>query len=206
MIAVVDYGVNNVRSVVRAIAAGGHEATLTNDPAVVRRADRVILPGVGHFGRAVENLESTGLMGAVREVAEAGRPVLGICLGMQLCFGSSEEAPGAAGLGLLPGRVKRFGNQLPVPHVGWAQVTATSAGNTHPVSGPVFDSREQFFYHVHSFHAADVPAELTLATADYAGDFPTIVARGNVAGFQFHPEKSQGVGIALLKRFVEWSP
>lgn len=206
MIVVVDYGVNNVRSVVRAVAAGGHEATLSADPDVVRRAERVILPGVGHFGRAVENLEASGLKDAVLEVATAGRPVLGICLGMQLCFAASEEAPQAAGLALLPGSVRRFRTQLPVPHVGWAQVDATPAGNAHPVSGPVFDAQERFFYHVHSFHAADVPPELTLATADYSGPFPTIVARDNIAGFQFHPEKSQSVGIALLSRFAEWRP
>jgi imidazole glycerol-phosphate synthase subunit HisH len=206
VITVVDYGVNNVRSVVRAIEAGGTRATLSSDPTEVRRAERVLLPGVGHFGRALENLEQSGLKDAVREVAAGGHPVLGICLGMQLCFTSSEEAPGAEGLGLFPGAVRRFRTTLPVPHVGWAQVDPTAAGNRHPMTTPVFEAHEQFFYHVHSFHAADVPDELTLATADYAGAFPTIVARDNVAGFQFHPEKSQDKGIALLRQFAEWNP
>lgn len=205
MITVVDYGVNNVRSVVRAIEAGGHRAVLSSDPAEVRRAERVLLPGVGHFGRAIENLERSGLKAAVREVAAAGRPLLGICLGMQLCFAASEEAPEAEGLGLFPGTVRRFRTTLPVPHVGWAQVDPTDAGNRHPIAAPVFEAQEQFFYHVHSFHAADVPEGLTLATADYGGAFPTIVARDNVAGFQFHPEKSQAMGIRLLKQFAEWS-
>lgn len=206
MITVVDYGVNNVRSVVRAIGAAGHESVVTNAADVVRQAERVLLPGVGHFGQAMRNITALGLGEAVQDVARAGRPVLGICLGMQLCFATSEEAPDATGLGLIPGRIRRFGNQLPVPHVGWAQVNTTAIGAHHSITGPAFSGQEQFFYHVHSFHAADVPAELTLATADYAGDFPTIVAHGNVAGFQFHPEKSQSVGIALLRQFGEWRP
>lgn len=206
MITIVNYGVNNIRSVARAIDVAGSDSVVTGDPDVVRRAERLILPGVGNFGPAVQNLASMGLVDAVREVASVGRPMLGICLGMQLCFASSEEAPGAEGLGLIPGRVRRFGTQLPVPHVGWAQVNPTAAGNQHPLAASVFEGHEQFFYHVHSFHAAEVPEELTLATADYAGDFPTIVARDNVAGFQFHPEKSQEKGIALLRQFVAWKP
>jgi glutamine amidotransferase len=206
VIAVVDYGVNNVRSVVRAIAAGGHQATLTADPAVVRQADRVILPGVGHFGAAVTNLAQSGLGDAVSAVAQAGRPVLGICLGMQLFFDQSEEAPDARGLGLLPGSIRLFRTDLPVPHVGWAEVQPTEAGAAHPVSGPVFHGEPQFFYHVHSFHAADAPAPTVLATADYAGAFPTVVSRDNVLGCQFHPEKSQRVGIDLLARFAGWRP
>lgn len=206
MIAVVDYGVNNVRSVVRAIAAGGHEATLTADPAVVRQADRVILPGVGHFGTAVTNLATSGLGDAVSAVAAAGRPVLGICLGMQLFYGASEEAAGARGLGLLPGAVRRFRTALPVPHVGWAEVQETAAGAAHPVSGPVFAGTPRFFYHVHSFHVTDAPAPSVLATADYDGAFPTVVTRDNVLGFQFHPEKSQRAGIDLLASFAAWRP
>ncbi|HWA15226.1 MAG TPA: imidazole glycerol phosphate synthase subunit HisH [Gemmatimonadales bacterium] len=206
MITVVDYGVNNVRSVVRAIEAGGHAAQMSSDPAEVRGAERVLLPGVGHFGRAIENLERLGLKDAIREAAGAGRPVLGICLGMQLCFAGSEEAPDAEGFGFFPGTVRRFRTSLPVPHVGWTQVQATPAGESHPLSAPVFEQGEQFFYHVHSYHAADVPDDLTLATADYAGEFPTIVARDNIAGFQFHPEKSQEKGIALLRQFAEWRP
>jgi glutamine amidotransferase len=206
VITVVDYGVNNVRSVVRAVEAAGHDSVVTRDADLVRRADRVLLPGVGHFGQAAKNLALTGLADAVREVATAGRPLLGICLGMQLCFAGSEEAPGAHGLGLVPGHIRHFGNQLPVPHVGWARVDTTVVGDGHPLTGPAFAGREQYFYHVHSFRAAEVPSSMTLATAEYAGEFPTIIARGNVAGFQFHPEKSQAIGIRLLQRFAEWNP
>ncbi|MEO5798974.1 MAG: imidazole glycerol phosphate synthase subunit HisH [Gemmatimonadales bacterium] len=206
MIAVVDYGVNNLASVVRAFAAVGHPATLTADPEVVRRADRVVLPGVGNFGRAAVTLRVTGLGDAVREQAAAGRPVLGICLGQQLFFAESEEAPGAHGLGILPGRVARFTTSLHVPHVGWAEVLATTAGEAHPVIGPLLGTSGAFYYHVHSFHPADLPDSAILATADYDGRFPTIVGQGSVLGTQFHPEKSQDAGLALVKAFAEWTP
>lgn len=206
MIVVVDYGVNNLRSVVRALAAGGHPAELSADPEVVRRADRVLLPGVGHFARAADNLGRSGLGEAVREAAAAGAPLMGICLGLQLCFPESEEAPGVAGLGLLPGRVRRFRTSLPVPHVGWAEVTATDAGRAHPVTGPLLGAGPVFYYHVHSYHPADLPDDAVLATGDYGGTFATLVGRGNVLGAQFHPEKSQHAGIELLAAFARWRP
>ena len=206
MIVVVDYGVNNLASVVRALAAGGHAATLAADPDTVRRAERVVLPGVGNFGRAA-HLASSGLADAVREVARSGRPVMGICLGLQLLFPSSEEAPGVAGLGLLEGTVRRFRTELPVPHVGWARVEPTAAGRSHPALAGTFpDGAPSFFYHVHSYHPAGLPSGATLAEADYGGAFPTIVGRHNILGAQFHPEKSQAAGIALLAAFAEWRP
>jgi len=206
VIAVVDYGVNNLKSVVRALAAVGHPATLSADPDVIRRANRVLMPGVGHFGQASKNLRASGLDQAVQEVAASGRPVLGICLGMQLFFERSEEAPDASGLGLLPGRVSRFDDRLPVPHVGWAGVRATSSGSTHPVLATVFASGEQYFYHVHSYYPTQVPEPAVLAVGEYGEPFPSIVGRGNVLGVQFHPEKSQRAGIALLEGFTGWAP
>ncbi len=176
MIAVVDYGVNNLRSVVRAFEAGGHEATLTADPE------------------------------AVREVATAGRPVMGICLGLQLLFEISEEAPEARGIGLLPGRVRRFVTDLHVPHVGWARVDLTEQGRGHPMLGPLFAGEPRFFYHVHSYHPSDLPAEAVLGTGEYGATFPTLVGRGPVIGAQFHPEKSQRAGIELLDAFARWAP
>ncbi len=128
VIVVVDYGVNNLRSVVRALEAGGHAARLSADPAEVRQAARLVVPGVGNFGQASANLQRSGLGDAIREVAAAGRPLLGICLGQQLFFAESEEAPGVPGLGLVPGRVVRFRGDLQVPHVGWAEVSLTTAG------------------------------------------------------------------------------
>jgi imidazole glycerol-phosphate synthase subunit HisH len=206
VIAVVDYGVNNLRSVVRAFTAGGHPATLTSDPAEVRRAERVVIPGVGNFGQGSRNLVGTGLGDAVRDVARSGRPVLGICLGMQLLFAESEEAPGTRGLGLVEGRVIRFRTSLTIPHVGWAEVTLTPVGAGHPALGPLFGGRSQFFYHVHSYHPAHLTDGTGLATGDYGGQFPTIIGQGNVLGTQFHPEKSQQAGVALLARFAEWKP
>jgi len=206
VIAVVDYGVNNLKSVVRALAAGGHEATLTTDPEMVRRADRVLLPGVGNFGHGSRTLRETGLGPAVADAARAGRPVMGICLGLQLLFQQSEEAGDAEGIGLLPGRVRRFVTTLHVPHVGWARVDLTEAGRRHAVLGSVFRDGPRFFYHVHSYHPADVPAAAVLGTGEYGEVFPTLVGEGNVVGAQFHPEKSQRAGIELLDAFARWSP
>jgi glutamine amidotransferase len=206
VIAVVDYGVNNLKSVVRALGAGGHRATLTTDPDAVRRADRVLVPGVGNFGLASRNLDRSGLGAAVRDVAAAGRPVMGICLGLQLFFERSEEAPDARGLGMLPGEVRRFATSLHVPHVGWARVDLTDAGRAHPVVGPVLGGGAGFFYHVHSYHPAAVPESAVLGTGEYDEVFPTLVGRDNVLGAQFHPEKSQRAGIELLDAFARWRP
>jgi glutamine amidotransferase len=206
VIAVVDYGVNNLASVVRALGAGGHRAHLTRDPDEVRRAERVLVPGVGNFGQGSRTLADTGLGEAVREVARAGRPVLGICLGLQLFFEMSEEAPEARGLGLLPGRVRRFPTGLPVPHVGWAKVDLTAQGRVHPVLGPVFGDGAQFFYHVHSYYPTSLPDAAVLGTGEYGGVFATLIGQGSIIGAQFHPEKSQLVGISLLSAFAEWRP
>ena len=205
MIAVVDYGVNNLRSVVRALETGGHEAVLTADPEVVCTADRVLMPGVGHFGQAAVNLDRSGLGAAVRDAAKAGHPVMGICLGLQLFLQASEEAPGVAGLGLLPGVAKRFVVDLPIPHVGWARVEPTGAGRSHPMLRDVLKEPE-FFYHVHSYHPAGLANGAVLATGDYGYVFPTIVGEGNVIGAQFHPEKSQRAGLELLAAFARWHP
>jgi imidazole glycerol-phosphate synthase subunit HisH len=206
MIAVVDYGVNNLKSVVRALGAGGHDATLTSDPADVRRADRVIVPGVGNFGQASRTLETSGLGAAIRDAASAGRPIMGICLGLQLFFAESDEAPDARGLGIMPGRVAKFATGLPVPHVGWARVDLTDAGRAHPMLRGLGTGDAPFFYHVHSYHPTAVPEGAILGTGEYEERFPTLVGSGNVIGAQFHPEKSQRAGIELLDAFVRWRP
>jgi glutamine amidotransferase len=206
VIVVVDYGVNNLASVVRALRAGGHQAYLTDNPEDVRRADRVVMPGVGNFGQASRNLASSGLGEAVREVAQAGRPVMGICLGLQLFFENSEEAPESLGLGLLPGRVRRFTVGMPIPHVGWARVDLTDSGRSHSLLGSAFRNPAEYFYHVHSYHPSALPESAVLGTGDYGGVFPTLVGYGSVIGAQFHPEKSQQAGIALLSAFARWQP
>jgi imidazole glycerol-phosphate synthase subunit HisH len=166
VIAVVDYGVNNLASVARALMASGHAADLVRDPDRLRQADRVVVPGVGHFGLAAATLATTGLGAAVCELARAGRPVMGICLGLQLFFETSEEAPQARGLGLLPGRVRRFPDGLSIPHVGWARVDLTEAGRRHPVSAAAFGGSSQFYYHVHSYYPSGVPEGAILATGE----------------------------------------
>lgn len=206
MIAVADYGASNTRSVLRALRAAGAAAELTTDPAVVRGADRVVLPGVGNFAPAARRLAETGLGEAIGEAARAGRPLLGICLGLQLFLAESEEAPGVPGLGLVDGRVVRFRTELPVPHVGWARVALTEAGRAHPVLARALDGGASFFYHVHSYHPADVAPDTDLAEAEYGGPFPSVVGRDNVLGVQFHPEKSQAAGLALLREFAAWAP
>jgi glutamine amidotransferase len=206
VIVVVDYGVNNLASVVRAFAAGGHAAVLTTDPEEVRRADHVVMPGVGHFGQASRTLTTSGLGAAVRDAAARGQAVMGICLGLQLFFAASAEAPEAHGLGILAGRVVRFEAVLPVPHVGWARVDPTAAGARHPVLRAVFHGEPQFFYHVHSYHPAGLAEDEVLATGTYDAVFPTMVGRDNVIGAQFHPEKSQRAGIDLLDAFARWRP
>ena len=206
MIAVVDYGASNVNSVLRALRAVGAEATLTADPEEVRRAERVVVPGVGNFAPARHRLEETGLDEAITAAARAGRPLLGICLGLQLFLEESEEARGVSGLGLLPGRVVRFSTSLPVPHVGWAKVLLTEHGRSHVVLRRAFGSTATYLYHVHSYHPEHIGEHRALAEAEYDARFPTIVGEANVLGVQFHPEKSQGAGLALLREFAEWCP
>ena len=207
MIVVVDYGVNNLKSVVRALAAGGHEARLTVDPDEVRRADHVVMPGVGHFGQASRNLESTGLGGAVREAAARGQAVMGICLGLQLFFATSAEAPEAPGLGILPGEIRRFDTTLPVPHVGWARVDPTAAGGRPSGAWPPSSTaRRSSSTTCTATTRPRCPRRTCWPRARTGSVFPTIVGRGNVLGAQFHPEKSQRAGIELLDAFARWRP
>jgi imidazole glycerol phosphate synthase glutamine amidotransferase subunit len=206
VIVVVDYGASNMKSVLRACRATGVEVQATTDPNDVRRAERLIVPGVGHFAPARTRLAETGLDAAITEVARAGRPVLGICLGLQLLLQASDEAPGQPGLGLLPGRVKEFETDLPVPHVGWAAVTITPRGRAHAVLARAVTGTEAYYYHVHSYHPDQVDAGATLGEAEYGEKFATIVGCDAVLGVQFHPEKSQAAGLALLSAFATWRP
>lgn len=206
MIAVVDYGASNVQSVLRALRAVGAEAVLSADPSVVRRASRVVVPGVGHFAPAMRALNETGLGDAVLEAVGAGKPTLGICLGLQLFLEGSEEAPGVPGLALLRGGVMRFRTTLPVPHVGWARVELTEQGREQPVLAGAFTAPDAYFYHVHSFHPDTVAGDGAFGEAEYGEPFPTILGSANVLGVQFHPEKSQGAGLALLEAFARWTP
>jgi imidazole glycerol-phosphate synthase subunit HisH len=193
MITVVDYGMGNLRNVRRALEHIGCEVLVTPDPEMVRKATTLILPGVGAFGEAVSRIDGLGLRAPIVDHAASGRPMLGICLGMQLLFRESEESPGAAGLGLIPGSVIRFKTDLVVPHIGWNDVATIAPSKLLTADGGCF-------YFVHSYHAGATPA--AVGTTEYGVTFTAVVEQKNVFGVQFHPEKSQTVGIDLLRRFA----
>jgi len=202
-VTVLDYGAGNIRSVAKAFEHEGAAVTLTADPAVARTADRLVLPGQGHFGQCIGSLEERGLADAVHEVVAAGRPFLGICVGMQLLYETSEEAPGARGLGLLPGSVERIPTDRPLPHVGWNAVRFTPRALEDPLLTGVASVEPRYFYPVHSYarlHPA--PAEL-LGECHYDAPFATIVGGEGIWGVQFHPEKSQEDGLRILRNFAQ---
>jgi glutamine amidotransferase len=196
VIAIADYGIGNLGSVTKAFRHAGAEVQLTGDPEVLRRAEAVVLPGDGAFGATVAEVERRGLVPVLREVVEKQKPLLGICIGMQILFEESEEHGRFRGLGLLPGRVRRFEGELPVPHMGWNRLRARQA---HPILEGIPDGAHVYF--VHSYFC-DAPAEVVVASSDYGRDFAAIVARGSVLGVQFHPEKSQEVGLRMVENFV----
>ena len=194
MTAIVDYRAGNLTSVRLAFAAIGETAAVTDDPAVIAAADRVVFPGVGAAKSAMENLKRTGLIDAVRSAALSGRPFLGICLGMQILFEHSEEDGGVDTLGVFKGRVRRFPDRagFKIPEIGWNQVREKTTGN---------EEQMKEFYFVHSYYAEIVPE--TVGVSEYAGvEFTAMVKRGKLWACQFHPEKSGRVGLALLKEWL----
>lgn len=200
-VVVLDYGAGNLRSVVKAFEHEGADVVLTTDANVARRADRLVLPGQGHFGQCAARLEGSGLVGAIHEVVEAGRPFMGICVGMQLLYEGSEEAPSVNGLGFLAGTIRRLPTTLQLPHVGWNAVNFTGAGRRNPLLTGVAGDEPCFFYHVHSYASLETNDETVLGTCRYDAEFASIVGRDNVWGIQFHPEKSQESGLAILHNF-----
>ena len=201
MIAIIDYGVGNLFSLESSFAAIGMDVTVTSDPAVLKAADKLLLPGVGAFGDAAAKLRSTGLDAVIKELASEGKPLLGICLGMQLLFDKSLEYGEHQGLGLIPGTVKPIADVIPqdlkIPHIGWN-------GLHFHRDCPLFQGlREgECVYFVHSFYASDC-ADAVTATAEYGAELTAAVAKGNVYGCQFHPEKSGSTGLKILKAFAE---
>jgi glutamine amidotransferase len=196
VIAIVDYGMGNKRSVEKALEHVGARPLITADPDEVRAADAVILPGVGAFPEAMRRLRAAGLDAVVCERAAAGVPLLGICLGMQLLFDSTTEHEGATGLGLLPGDVTAL-RAPKLPHIGWNEVTFARAS---PLTAGLGDAAA--FYHVHSFVCRPVDEDDVVGRGEYGEPFATLVERGNVMGAQFHPEKSSRDGLALLRNFA----
>ena len=196
-VAIIDYGVGNLRSVEKAFAATGCEAVVSGDEKVLRNAARLVLPGVGAFGACMKALSERGLDELVRERARAGTPLLGVCVGMQLLFETSDEFGANAGLALLRGRVRRFSDELVVPHVGWNQVeqTETSSLFEGVASG-------SFFYFVHSYYCEPLNKSVIAGETEYGINYASVVTHDNICGVQFHPEKSQASGLRLLKNFA----
>jgi glutamine amidotransferase len=200
-IAIVDYGAGNLRSIHKALehvvaADGSWSVQITTDPAVIAGAAAVVLPGVGAARATMDRLHATGLVAPLRAAATDGRPFLGICLGLQLLFEHLEEGD-VAGLGVLPGVVRRFPGGLKVPHIGWNVVRAATA---HPFLGGI--DPDPYFYFVHSYYVAPTDATLVIGTTDYGPRFCSVLARGTLWATQFHPEKSGPAGLRLLDNFV----
>lgn len=197
-IVIVDYGMGNLRSVQKAFEHIGAQAIITTDADDLQTAGAVVLPGVGAFGDAMRNLRATGMDAAICGTVEAGTPFLGICLGQQLMFETSTEMGQHHGLGLLRGRVLRFtDDELKVPHIGWNQIHVRRAD---PLLAGI--ATGSFAYFVHSYYVEPSDESVVLATTDYGVDFASIVGRNGVWGVQFHPEKSQAVGLTILSNFV----
>ncbi len=195
MIAIVDYGAGNLNSVKKAFDYLGAEVVVTTQPEIVAEADKIVLPGVGHFS-ALSGLDNSGLRDAVLEGVRAGKPFFGICLGMQWLFEGSDEAPELAGAGIFAGRCRQFPSSVKSPHVGWNTLAVREASRLLRNIAP-----DSFVYYTHSFQAPVVAA--TTAATEYGAQFSAAVERDNIFGVQFHPEKSWTVGLLILKNFCE---
>ena len=200
MIALIDYDAGNTRSVEKALNFLGEESLLTRDREALLRADKVILPGVGNFGEAMETLNRYGLISVIHEIVEKKTPFLGICLGLQLLFEESQEAPGIPGLGILKGKILKIpaGEGLKIPHMGWNSLELKNQGR-------LFAGIPEgaYVYFVHSYYLRAQEREIVKASARYGVEIDASVEKDNVFACQFHPEKSSGIGLAILKNFVD---
>ncbi len=197
-IAIIDYGVGNLRSVEKAFTSQGIEAVVTSDETVLRSADKLVLPGVGAFKACMDGLKASGFDELVLEAAGTGKPIIGLCVGLQMMFDEGHEFGVHKGLGLMPGRVVRFPEKLRVPHIGWNQVEFK---REHKVFTDL--PSQTFFYFVHSFYVESSDQTCVLGETDYGMRYASICGRNNIVGVQFHPEKSQTAGLKLLKNFAE---
>lgn len=196
MISIFDYGAGNLRSVENTLGAIGAEYTLIRDAEALRLATKVILPGVGHFGQMMRALDELNVRGALIETIRAGVPFLGICLGLQALFTASEEAPEERGLGIFEGQVKRFQGDMRIPHMGWNQLEPVRECRLLRGTG-----EKPYVYFAHSYYAPVVPA--TAATCEYSVPYTAVLEQDNVAGVQFHPEKSGDLGLRIVRNFAE---
>jgi glutamine amidotransferase len=200
-IVIIDYGMGNLRNVQKAFEHVGVAADISARSQDLLEADGLVLPGVGAVGDAMDNLREANLADSIRESVTSGRPLIGICLGLQLLFQSSNEMGEHEGLGFLPGHVVRFGDTLKVPHIGWNQLDFTEHAKHSLLLKGITD--HSYAYFVHSYHAIPVDASCTLTTSGYGIDFVSMVQRNNVFGAQFHPEKSQEVGLSILRNYAD---
>ena len=200
MIVVIDYGVGNLFSVEKALLQFSQDVVVTGKRELIEAADKLVLPGVGDFGECMSNLEATGLIPTIKECIAKGTPLLGICIGEQILFEGSEESPGAKGLGIFKGMVRKIqAPGLKVPHMGWNSVDF--AEPRHPLFANL--GEHPYFYFVHSYHCVPEDSSIITATTEYGERLTAAVARGNVMATQFHPEKSGDVGLQVLKNFIE---
>ena len=199
MVAIIDYDAGNIKSVEKALQALGENAVITRDKACILEVDKVILPGVGAFGDAMQKLEDYGLTDVIREVAEKGTPFLGICLGLQLLFERSEESEGVDGLGILPGEILRIPEApgLKIPHIGWNSLS-------YPNQGRLFTGVKEnsYVYFVHSYYLRSADPSIVTAETEYGTRIHASVEKDNIFACQFHPEKSSAVGLTILKNFI----
>ncbi len=200
MIAIIDYDAGNLKSVEKALQSLGEDVLVTRDRQELLSADKVILPGVGNFGDAMEKLEGFGLVNVIQDVIRQGKPFLGICLGLQLLFERSEEAPGVKGLGILKGEILRIpdGDGLKVPHIGWNSLKLQNQGRLFAGL-----EEEPYVYFVHSYYLKAADPQIVKAVTEYGVPIDASVEQGNVYACQFHPEKSSRTGLAILKNFAE---
>lgn len=198
MIVLIDYGVGNLYSVEKAVAFVGGDVKISSDATDIKRAEKIILPGVGAFGDCMKNLEATGLIPTIKQEISAGKPILGICVGMQILFAGSEESPCVDGLKIFGGHVRKIrAGDLKIPHMGW---NAIKFGDSKLFAGL---SGSPYFYFVHSYHAAPDDKNIIAATTAYGEEVTAAIAFENIFATQFHPEKSGDVGLQVLKNFVE---
>lgn len=198
MIAIIDYGRSNLRSVQKALEKAGYPAVFASTPAALREARGIVFPGQGAFGDTMDNLRARDLTGAIRDEIAGGKPFLGVCMGLQVLFEESGEMGTHAGLGILPGRVRRFTGDLKVPHMGWNQVDLR-----HGPENPLFEGipDHSYFYFVHSYYVDPADEAIIAGETGYGIAFTSMIARGSLFGVQFHPEKSSGIGQRLYANF-----
>ncbi len=198
---IIDYGMGNLYSVRNSFKAIGIEADIIDRPKKIQSYDKLVLPGVGAFGDAMKELDSRGLVLPIKEFITSGKSFLGICLGMQLLMEKSEESPGVKGLGVIAGNVRRFSSKLKCPHMGWNKIEKTKRGlkifkGTKP---------DIYAYFCHSYYVSPAQSSVSIGMTEYGVKFASVIKEGNVYGMQFHPEKSQEVGLELLRNFIKLS-